>query len=1039
MKSFEICDLPSRTARFIARKNWFVVGSDDLNLRVYNYNTHHLLNQFEAHSDYIRSIAVHPSQPIILSCGDDMVIKAWDWEKGWRCVGVFEGHSHYVMSIAFNPKDPNTFASASLDKLIKVWSLGSGTANFTLEGHEKGVNWVDYYHGADRPYLVSGADDFKVKIWDYQNKTCISSLEGHTQNVCVVLFHPELPVILSGSEDGTVKVWNSGTWRLENTLNYGMERVWSLAYLKGSNSVGIGFDEGAMVIKMGKEDPAVSMDNSGKVIFAKHNEINLINLQQAGPAKDGDKILVASKDLGNSEVYPQALSHSPNGRFAVVCGDGEYIIYTALSWRNKSFGSGLEFCWSQDSNEYAVRESATKVKLFKSFKERLAIHLSFASDLMSGGALIGIRGNSFVCFYDWNNGVLVRRIDVVPNNIYWSENGDLVAICTDESYFVLRYKSFEVDAAIESSTVADDGVEKAFEVLYDIPENVKNGCWIGDCFIYTTSSNRLSYLVGGQVHTIAHFDATMYLLGYLPKENKVFVCDKDMQIYSYVLSLSLLEYQTAILRKDFDTANSILPSLPNDQRNKVARFLEGLELYDMAMQVTTDIEHKFDLSIHLGVLQTAYEIAKSANSDMKWKKVGDFALQEWKYELAEECFKHAKDLSGLFLLYQAIGDYEHMSQLAKLAIEEGFTNLAFTCYLQTRQLDKCVDLLVSKERFSEASIFAKTYCPIELPSIVSKWKESISKGGWKKIAEAIAVPTENEERFEDLAGSAFLQKKLDALYGSWAENDGNLIEKFAMWLEMGKKNLVDEIRKTNPNIPKFSNQVDTIESDKRLGTKISNGNLEDPSFVSLQKTKDNSLPTNTGPVSQVNVDSETNNFERSDSVDMNDNFSVGGSSQNSKNSYNDKAAGASKVPSSSVTSSTISSHSRVTVGGDGDEGESTYDNLSHISMEVNTTGTGSVRGDIAELDSVSELSFVSNENLSSGNPNPTTVNKGNSMPPMMPQTGSNFEQVSPREEEDEFVDASADAAEKESTFVASDSKNSLSTTGDGELDDLLDL
>lgn len=39
--------------------------------------------------------------------------------------------------------------------------------------------------------------------------------------------------------------------RLENTLNYGMERVWALGVLKGSNSVAIGFDEGVAVIKIG--------------------------------------------------------------------------------------------------------------------------------------------------------------------------------------------------------------------------------------------------------------------------------------------------------------------------------------------------------------------------------------------------------------------------------------------------------------------------------------------------------------------------------------------------------------------------------------------------------------------------------------------------------------------------------------------------------------------------------------------------------------------------------------------------------------------
>lgn len=63
------------------------------------------------------------------------------------------------MSLAVNPKDSNTFASACLDHTVKVWSLGSAQANFSLEAHEKGVNYVEYYHGGDKPYLVTTGDD----------------------------------------------------------------------------------------------------------------------------------------------------------------------------------------------------------------------------------------------------------------------------------------------------------------------------------------------------------------------------------------------------------------------------------------------------------------------------------------------------------------------------------------------------------------------------------------------------------------------------------------------------------------------------------------------------------------------------------------------------------------------------------------------------------------------------------------------------------------------------------------------------------------
>ncbi len=45
-----------------------------------------------------------------------------------------------------------------------------------------------YYGGGDKPYLISGGDDFLVKVWDYQNKKCIQSMEGEKAKVnCFVV------------------------------------------------------------------------------------------------------------------------------------------------------------------------------------------------------------------------------------------------------------------------------------------------------------------------------------------------------------------------------------------------------------------------------------------------------------------------------------------------------------------------------------------------------------------------------------------------------------------------------------------------------------------------------------------------------------------------------------------------------------------------------------------------------------------------------------------------------------------------------------
>ena len=75
---------------------------------------------------------------------DDMLIKLWDWDKKWACTQVFEGHSHYVMQIVINPKDNNQFASASLDRSIKVGCLtplvlGRVTAHYDPKTTKKPV------------------------------------------------------------------------------------------------------------------------------------------------------------------------------------------------------------------------------------------------------------------------------------------------------------------------------------------------------------------------------------------------------------------------------------------------------------------------------------------------------------------------------------------------------------------------------------------------------------------------------------------------------------------------------------------------------------------------------------------------------------------------------------------------------------------------------------------------------------------------------------------------------------------------------------
>jgi coatomer subunit beta' len=599
-----------------------------------------------------------------------------------------------------------------------------------------------------------------VKIWDYHAKSCVQTLEGHTANVSFAIFHPSLPIILSGSEDGTVKIWHSSTYRLENTLNYGLERAWCVAYRKSGNEVAVGFDEGAVVVKLGRDEPAVSMDTSGKIVYARNTEIlsaNIANLGAEGTEiEDGQRLAVSLRDLGTTEVYPQSLQHSPNGRFVAVCGDGEYIIYTALAWRNRAFGSGISFAWAADSNSYAVLEGKSKVRVYKNFKERSGLVKSqggWAIEGLQGGPLLSARGSGFVMFWDWETGAIVRRIEVDATNVSWSASGDLVAITAEDSFYILRFDRDAYATRLDSGEIiGDEGVEEAFDIVAEISEPVKTCRWVGDCFIYTTSSNRLSYVIGDQASVINHFDQGIYLLGYLPSHNRVYVADKDMNLYSYALSLTVVEYQTAVLRGDMEEAQRILPSIPADQRNRIARFLEVQDLKELALTVATDADHRFDLAIGINDLEAALDLLRAApaeGAEAKWKVIGDKALAAWQLDLAQEAFEKSKDLPALLLLFTSLSDRAGLERVAELALAKGANNIAFAAFLQLGNSEACIDLLAKTDRLPEAALMARTYNPAKASGVVKQWRSELESQGRPKIAAVIADPVEDRDLFDE--------------------------------------------------------------------------------------------------------------------------------------------------------------------------------------------------------------------------------------------------------------------------------------------------
>ena len=47
------------------------------------------------------------------------------------------------------------------------------------------------------------------------------------------------------------------------------------------------------------------------------------------------------------------------------------------------------------------REGTSTVKVFKNFKEVQTLKPGFSTERIFGGALLGVAGSDFVCFYGW--------------------------------------------------------------------------------------------------------------------------------------------------------------------------------------------------------------------------------------------------------------------------------------------------------------------------------------------------------------------------------------------------------------------------------------------------------------------------------------------------------------------------------------------------------------------------------------------------------------------------------------------------------------
>ncbi len=165
------------------------------------------------HVGRVLSTLYHPNGNYFVTGSEDKTLKVWDPET-YTVLVSFDGNDDAVYSLAYGTRTEQ-IVSGSADNTVRAWRVTQdnngntrGAAVRTFNGHQGAVYSVDSGVWNNQEVIASGSADSTVIIWDILSGNRRRTFNEPTDAVYAVKMSPDGTHVAAGSRDGKVRIWN---------------------------------------------------------------------------------------------------------------------------------------------------------------------------------------------------------------------------------------------------------------------------------------------------------------------------------------------------------------------------------------------------------------------------------------------------------------------------------------------------------------------------------------------------------------------------------------------------------------------------------------------------------------------------------------------------------------------------------------------------------------------------------------------------------------------------------------------------------------